>query len=381
MRRPFEVINFQTLQETVITGAQDYFAHLLESVQQATATIDFEVYIFEPDAIGQALAAALIAARQRGVHVRLLVDGVGSAFLPPDFLHNLHRHGVQTRVYHPLPWLFWQWRYARVVGSWLERCGHAFTRLNRRNHRKVCIIDQTIAYVGSFNVSQVHFARTQGGAGWHDSGVRIQGLDLSQLSEAFQRAWVSPLQWPLSTFKRYPYYFRLNNTLRRRRFFRYDLRLRIRQAQRRIWITNAYFIPSGSLLRALVQASERGVDVRILLPRESDVFFMPWASALFYRDLIRSGVRIFEYLPSVLHQKTLILDDWVTLGSSNLNQRSVLHDLEVDVVLQHSHSKTRIEHLFLADLEQSEEMPLTDAIQPWYRYLIGRLTLFFRYWL
>src|SRR5690606_9536069 len=122
--------------------------------------------------------------------------------------------------------------------------------------------------------------------------------------------------------------------------------------------TNAYFVPDKKLLNALIYASYRKVDVRILLPETSDIFFIPWASSYFYGQLLKAGVRIFEYQNRMLHAKTIINDDWASIGSSNLNSRSLHHDLELDYSLQLGSSKASLMKDFLNDLKNTEELDI-----------------------
>jgi cardiolipin synthase len=125
------------------------------------------------------------------------------------------------------------------------------------------------------------------------------------------------------------------------------------------------------------------VDVRVLLPKNSDVLMMPWASSTFYYSLLKSGVKIFEYLPSVLHAKSLILDDWALIGSSNLNHRSLLHDLEVDVKIIDPKAQKELENLFHEDLKQSRELSLASwkTHRPFRQRLLGRLVLYIKFWI
>ena len=135
-------------------------------------------------------------------------------------------------------------------------------------------------------------------------------------------------------------------------------------------------------MEALTYASYRGVDVRILLPRTSDIFFIPWASTYFYRRLLKSGTRIFEFQHRMLHAKTLIIDDWAAIGSSNLNRRSLNHDLELDYSLQLTESKKVLAKSFENDLEKSEELDATNFEQTrvWQRILGGILVFLLAHW-
>jgi cardiolipin synthase A/B len=175
---------------------------------------------------------------------------------------------------------------------------------------------------------------------------------------------------------------RLNNKLALRRKNYRDLLARIAAARERIWITNAYFVPRGGLLRALGAAAKAGVDVRILVPAKSDIIFMPWVAAAFYYGLLKSGVRVFEYQPAVLHAKTMLIDDWMTVGSSNLNSRSMFHDLEADVVLSTCESLRALEAAFERDLGQSKEVILADWLKrPILQRWLGRIALRAKRWL
>jgi cardiolipin synthase len=135
------------------------------------------------------------------------------------------------------------------------------------------------------------------------------------------------------------------------------------------------------LLRQLKSAARRGVDVRILLPRHSDVPMMTWASRAFYFDLIQAKVRIYEYLPTMLHAKTILLDDEALVGTSNLNHRSLLHDLEVDVHLENPMNAKDIADRFEKDLEQADAMTIDQTHRPWYQRLLGQFLFLTRYFL
>lgn len=130
-------------------------------------------------------------------------------------------------------------------------------------------------------------------------------------------------------------------------------------------------------------SARSGIDVRILLPRKSDVAMMPWASSTFYYSLLKAGVRIFEYLPSMLHAKSLIIDDWMVIGSSNLNHRSLIHDLEADIHINSKEAKRTLEQQFLEDLKNSREVSLDSwqTLRPRSQRLMGRLVLYIKYWI
>ncbi|EKE01062.1 MAG: hypothetical protein ACD_21C00227G0004 [uncultured bacterium] len=373
-----------TKEEQIFFSGQDYFAQLISDIEHAHQSIDLETYIFEFDQVGKEVIAALTKAAKRGVVVRLLVDGAGTPQLDSRSVKELEHSRAETRVFHPFPWRLWQWSRSHVRTPSLLKLIYLFLKINSRNHRKTCIIDKKIAYIGSFNISQQHLGKDQNGGGWRDTGVRLENINFEDLLLAFNAAWTHlPIQERIRHFFQHiraiPI-IRLNNTWYRRRILYKNLLRRIKGCKKRVWITNAYFVPDNRLLRRLKEAARSGVDVRILLPQESDVAFMPWASNAFYARLLKAGVRIFEYKPSMLHAKTLIIDDWMTIGSSNLNHRSLWHDLEVDVNVHLPKSKQLLEQQFLLDLQNSKEIFFEDwQKRPWYQHLVGRILLYVKY--
>ncbi|KZZ13905.1 hypothetical protein A3758_28475 [Oleiphilus sp. HI0118] len=177
--------------------------------------------------------------------------------------------------------------------------------------------------------------------------------------------------------------FLLNYTRTLRNHHDHLLLSKIWGAKQRILITNAYFVPENTLLRALVGAAKKGVRVSIILPEESDVFFMPWVAAYFYRVLLSAGAKIYEYTPAMLHAKTIVIDDWCTIGSSNLNHRSFRHDLEVDYIVQTDDARAQLLQDFESDIAQSTEQRLEDlGKKKTWRLLLGAvILLLFGRWL
>lgn len=374
------------VQEQIFTDGTDYFQALLTDIHYAKKSIDLEIYKFNQDTLGNKIAHSLIEAAKRNVKIRIIVDGAGSPEWGGSIMRQLEENKIETRIFHPLPWRFWQWQRSIPTKPWIIKAFHLLTKINSRVHRKFCIIDDRIVYVGSFNISANHLSLSEGGGGWRDTGVKLVDIDCIDLKNAFNATWEHKhLQEPMRDIFRHiktnPR-FRLNYTWFRRRILYKDLLRKIKYSQHRIWITNAYFVPDSHLLSRLRSAAQRGVDVRILLPHKSDVFIMTWASTTFYENLLKIGIRIFEYQPSMLHAKTIIIDDWMMVGSSNLNHRSILHDLEVDILILEPRAKSQLEQQFLNDLQESKEIHLDQwRRRPWYRRLIGRLVLSIKYWI
>ncbi len=373
--------------EQIFDSGAGHFDALIADILQATESVDIETYLFQNDHLGVRVAKALCEAAERGVKVRVMVDGAGSPYWTTNFARMLEKAGATTKVFHPFPWQLWNWSRSVVKLPMVLKWIYFLLKANFRNHRKVCLIDNHIVYIGSLNISKCHLEVEAGGDGWRDISVRLEDIPLAELNKAFDAAWnhrtiKERLRETFKQVRRDPV-IRLNYTRHRRRILYKNLLRRISQCNKRIWITNSYFVPDNFLLKRLKDAARSGVDVRILLPSKSDVLMMPWASSTFYFSLLRAGVRIFEYMPSMLHAKTLILDEWISVGSSNLNHRSLLHDLEADITINRPESKKSLRRIFLEDIKKSRELSLESwhLARPVRQRFMGRLVLYIKYWI
>lgn len=367
--------------ENVLFDGDAYFETLFVEWARATRTIDVETYIFDDDEIGREVVRHLRKAAERGVRVRLLVDGIGSSGWWQTRGVELARETVaretvgsgkvEVRVFHPL--LTTQlWRRLMIDLGFIRperKPKHSLVlrRLNRRNHRKTSLIDGHLGVVGSVNVTNCHLERYAGPRSWRDTCVRLEGPGISELQAAFDHAWQrsQPVESPRKLKIRFAFHRRSIPTtqpvgLNYTRKLRTQSRLRFVQSlirtKERIWISNAYLAPPSNIVRHLRRAAARGVDVRILVPSRSDVWFMLFIARAYYRPLIQAGVRIFEYQPRFLHAKSVIMDQDAVIGSTNLNRRSFLHDLEVDVRLDAPESVQKLSDQYLKDLSQSVEV-------------------------
>ncbi len=345
-------------EELVLSDPDQYYSHLLYAIATAQRTIDLEAYIFTNDPLGRRIVEALCKAAQSGVRTRLIVDGFGTDTDFAPLAQCMRKAGVQVRIFHPLPWRLSQWPYALSQQPYWRRFWHFLSFLNQRNHRKMLLVDHQTCIVGSFNLSQKHLSCRAGGENWRDSAVQISGRSHSSVRIAFEAVWRHwNRRWRKGMAKRFREDAYLHNFTRS---LRLNKRKRIlgllSHAQQRIWLTNAYFVPDPLLLKTLIAASQRGVDVCLLLPRRSDVPFIPWTSRYFYEQLLQAGCRIYEYQAGILHAKTLVIDQQAIVGSSNLNRRSFFHDLELDYLSEHPQTLRSLEELFAADLTHSERM-------------------------
>lgn len=379
--------------ESVLFDGDAYFEALFADWSRATRTIDFETYIFDDDTIGREVVRELRKASERGLRVRLLVDGIGSSGWWQTRGVDLEATGIEVRVYHPL--LTTQlWRRLMIDLGFIRperkpKRSLVLRRLNRRNHRKVSIIDGQVCFVGSVNVTNCHVRRINGALSWRDNCARVEGPGCAELQTAFEHAWQrsQPVTAPRKLKIRFSFRRRktttskpvsLNYTRRLRKQSRFYFVQNLVLAKERIWISNAYLAPPSSIVRNLKRAAQSGADVRVLVPVRSDVWFMSFIARAYYRALLKGGIRIFEYQPRFLHAKSIVLDNEVIIGSSNLNRRSFLHDLEVDVRLDSPASVKKMAEQYVADLAEAVEVFDRGTIVG---SRLGRLLNYlFRYW-
>ncbi len=362
--------------EQVFQNGDDYFQSLLEDFRRAKSRIDVEVYIFKLDSLGEKILEELRAAAARGVQIRLQVDGLGSPGWTRALVREVRRTGIQVRVFRSIEgWFF------KLLRRW-RHSGSVFRLLNRRNHRKIVVIDEYIAYLGSMNITNDHLPSEKGPSAWHDVAVRVEGDEVDKLRQAFQRVWYD-WQWksgagsdPETSL------VRVNDSYIRRSRLHKDLISRLLSAQKRIWIVTPYFVPHPSMYRALQIASCAGVEVKLIVPRISDIRFMTWIARIFYPQLLDANVHVYEFLPRILHAKGIIIDDWMMVGSSNMNHRSLFLDLEADVVLVGEQAMRDLELFFETTVSQSRRMRIED-LRTWnvFPKMVAKLLLLVRHWL
>ncbi len=331
----------------LLQNGQAYFPSLCEAIDQAHYSVHLETYIFNLDETGYGVLHHLAKARERGVKVRVVVDGFGSYENIPELQHRFVKMGAQFRVYRPEP---------RGIGSYR----FSLRRL-RRLHRKVVVIDQELAFVGGINVHDDLVDVPNDGYGpkpRFDFAVRVKGPIVNDLRDAqialwAKMAWRQRENWA-------PFYKRLRYWRRKRRaastrakaseggiraavLFRDNVRYRkliehaytsaIYRARGHVLIANSYFLPSRALKKALQDAAARGVSVRLLLQGRSEYALQFRACRSMYGALLAQGIEIFEYLPSYLHAKVAVIDDRAMVGSANMDPFSLLLAREANVYI------------------------------------------------
>ena len=358
----------------------EYFCGLIDDIDNARHEIILESYIFKLDRTGNQVLAALLRAIARGIKLKLLVDGVGSQRDSSFIADKLKSTNSEVRVFHPLPWDFSVYRRALKAGRWYSKILYLIASINHRDHRKLCLLDNQIAWLGSYNITDDHANSASGSTEeyWHDTGLRVTGSIVQSLATNFNQVWHRKAG---SIAERSRHYM-AREEISRRRQPKLQLLNVLELAQQRIWVTNAYFNPSNQVLQMLKRKAKQGVSVQVIVPQRSDVIFFPLLSRSFYSDLLEANIRVFEYGSRVLHSKTMLIDDQLLLGSTNLNYRSLFHDLELDMLLDDPAIVDQMKLRFYHDVSTSVEITLRNWQQhPLLLKLLSWLSRFLRYWL
>jgi len=344
-------------------GAQAFPA-MLDAIGDAERQVLLEMYWIDSDQTGRRFATALADAAARGVQVALLYDSLGSWEAESSMFVELERAGVAVVEFNPL-------------APWKKR--FRLARLTRRNHRKILVVDSRVGFTGGVNLADPWLPLDEGGQGWRDDVIRVEGPCVSGLIDGFCHSWLREGGRKLVRLKGAECLdgaaqnVRVlgENYSRHRREIMQAYLYNIYRAKKRIWITNSYFLPDRMVVRALRRAARRGVDVRVLLPGVSDVEIVRHATRAMWGSLLRSGVRIYEWMPSILHAKSAVIDGrWSTTGTFNLDYRSIRANLEVNVAVLDEGFAEVMEASFLKDLDQSREV---DAQSHAFRSLGDRL--------
>lgn len=368
-------------EEIIFNDGDAFYRDLLDTITRAQKIIRIETYIFDQDILGLKILQALSEAADRGVMVKILLDGAGCSEWEYEDAEKYRKNNLEIRFFHPL---LWQRKYSRL---WtylnINKVIRGMSLLNHRNHRKVFLIDE-IAYVGSMNVSARHSRDLAHEDAWRDTVVRIKGEKIQVLYEAFNEAWNFYHNYLLRylhqkfTSNGMPLLM-LNRTISQRRHSYHGLIQRILQAKSKILITNPYFIPTQRLRKVLKNVVKNGVEVIAIFPSKSDFIGVEMAMQGGYSSLLKSGIQIYEYQPAMLHAKVLITDDRVMIGSSNMNSRSLLLDLEVDVEITHPENIELAKKQFSEDLARSKKINLEEwRKRPFAKKFLEKIFFWFR---
>jgi cardiolipin synthase A/B len=364
-------------------GAATYSA-MFAAIRKAQDHINLESYIIDDDEIGRQFADLLLEQQGRGVQVNVIYDSVGGINTPKAFFDRLRQGGIEVLEFNPINPL-------KVRAQWL---------VNNRDHRKLLIVDGRTAFIGGINISSVNSVgsvisrkkQTEGqSVAWRDTDLQIEGPAVGEFQKLFMETWEKQRGKPLAPKEYFPALKAQGKDIVRAIGSTADdpysliyltLISAIGNAERQVYLTNAYFVPDPQLLKSLIDAVARGVDVKLILPSHSDSAVVFHAGRSHYSTLLKAGVKIYERRGALLHSKSAIIDGvWSTVGSTNLDWRSFLDNDEINAVILGREFAQQMQATFATDLEASEAIdlerwerrPLSFRFKEWMARVWGRL--------
>lgn len=337
----------------LLPDGTSFFPVMLEVIATAQHHVHLEFYIWRRDRAGTTVRDALVEAAKRGVQVRVMVDEMGSLWLRRSFFAPLIAAGGEFSWFN----------------SFSPRRGRF--HLNLRNHRKLVVADGAVALTGGMNVGDVYW-RGDGGPPHRDLAVRLRGRVVTQLAEVFAQDWYFATGRALKARCYYPpvesggeVHIQVvpgapDNDIDEIQLTTLAL---LHRAQKRVLLMTPYFVPEPPLLAALQLAAMRGVQVTIVVPEKGDHFYLTHVMRSYYDDLLPHGVRIFQYLPRMLHAKVVCVDGHFTMtGSANLDIRSQRINFELNVLLTSQHLAEAVERFFEENSREFKEVTLEDYL-------------------
>ena len=357
---------------TPLLNGDQAFPAMLEAIRSARHSITLEAYIFWPGTMGTTFAEALAERARAGVAVHLIIDGLGSQKLDEDLIDAMRQAGVQVVKFRPVRW-------------------YTLDRVNHRTHRKLLIVDGRVGFTGGLGIADLYLGHAQDKDHWRDGQFRAEGPVVGQLQAAFLDNWIEtggrllhgtdyfpPLQSAGGAWAQAVYSSPGGGTEHLRLMYF----LAVASASRSILIGNPYFVPNTLAVEMLVEARRRGVNVELIVPGPiTDAGLVRRASRAKWGPLLEAGVKIYEYQPTMYHNKLMVVDDyWVSVGSANLDNRSFRLNDEANLnVFDESFARTQAE-IFAQDrarshrvtLEEWRGRPITERIEEMVAWVLRR---------
>jgi len=350
---------------TLLQDGPATYAAMFAAIRKARDHINLESYIIDDDDIGRQFADLLLEQQARGVQVNVIYDSVGGFNTPKAFFERLTEGGIAVLEFNPVNPL-------TAKAPWL---------INNRDHRKLLVVDGKTAFIGGINISNVYssgsIVRRSGNVprqaagnklGWRDTDLQIEGPVVGELQKLFMETWQKQHGKPLAPKKYFPALKVEGNDIVRAigstpddpySLIYLTLLSAIGNAERQVQLTIAYFVPDPQLMKSLIDAAARGVDVQLILPSHSDSGVVFHAGRSHYSTLFKAGVKIYERRGAVLHSKTALIDGvWSCVGSTNLDWRSFLDNDEINAVILGRDFAQQMQTMFTKDLEASNAIDL-----------------------
>lgn len=363
---------------TLLQDGPATYKAMFAAIRNAKDHINLETYIFEDGGVGKEFADLLIAKQAKGIQVNIIYDSVGSLRTPQSFFERLRAAGIRVLEFNPVNPL------KNPKKGW---------SLNNRDHRKLLIVDGHTAFLGGINISEAYSSGSSSPslkqsdaspeAGWRDTHLQIEGPVVANFQKLYMDTWARQKGPELNDRKYFPVLSPKGDSIVRAIGSKADapfsqiyltLLSAIEHAERTVHLTNAYFVPDPQFLTALKNAAKRGVEVQFILPSKTDSWVVFHAGRSHYEDLLDAGVAIFERQGTVLHSKTATIDGvWSTIGSTNLDWRSFLHNDELNAVVLGRDFAQQMEAMFAKDRaaslridpQQWKKRPLLLRLKEW----------------
>jgi cardiolipin synthase len=330
---------------TILQNGEEIFPAMLDAIKGAQHSIEFLSYVFWQSDIASQFAEALAERARAGVQVRLLVDAVGGAYISARTIWKLERAGVKVGWFRP-----GRWQYLR--------------RFNNRTHRKILVVDGRVGFTGGVGIADIWTGHAQDKRHWRETHCRIEGAAVSDLRNGFVDSWREATSERLESSTPVPVsgdvavHTTISSAERHPTQIERLMEAVFAAAEHQLWITSAYFVPTPSLVRSLVAAASRGVDVRILTNGDGTNHYITMlAGRATYHHLLAGGVKLYEYERTMHHAKVITVDGaWATIGSTNLDARSLVLNDELNVSVVDPHLISALDQQYLEDLDGARQI-------------------------
>ncbi len=355
---------------TLLDDGPETMQAMMSAIRSARDHINLETYIFEADEVGRALAELLIAKQAAGVQVNLIYDSVGALGTPREFFEHLRGAGIAVLEFNPVNPL-------NAQGKW---------DINQRDHRKLLVVDGRVAFTGGVNISRVYGKSSILGrrrhepppkdakeAAWRDTHMQIDGPAVAEFQKLFLDTWrrqtgKAPPRahyFPLLKAQGNALVRAIGSTPDNADYAIYKTYISaLAHADSYVHLTTAYFVPDRQVVQAIIEAARRGVKVRIVFPSFTDVGPLLYAGRSYYDELLAAGIKVYERKTAMLHAKTAVIDGvWSTIGSTNVDMRSFLHNDELNAVVLNADFAAKMNALFERDVRESTEI----TAEQWHR--------------